>query len=92
MIRSASTESYKTIQDSGIGLTQEKLILDFMDKFHTAPTDWTLKELSRALRMEINAVSGRVNGLKKRGAVSECTKRPCRITGRLVTPVRVRDW
>jgi hypothetical protein len=92
MIRSASTESYKKIQDSGIGLTQEKLILDFMDKFHTAPSNWTLKELSRALRMEINAVSGRVNGLKKRGAVSECTKRPCRITGRLVTPVRVRDW
>ena len=92
MIRSASTASYKNIQDSGIGLTQEKLILDFMDKFHTAPSNWTLKELSRALRMEINAVSGRVNGLKKRGAVSECSKRPCRITGRLVTPVRVRDW
>ena len=92
MIRSASTASYKNIQDSGIGLTQEHLILAFMSKLTRPPTDWTLKVLSRALRMEINAVSGRVNGLKKRGAVSECTKRPCRITGRLVTPVRVRDW
>ena len=92
MIRAASIEAYDDIKDSGVGMTQEHLILAFLSRLNPAPKDWTLKEISRALRMEINAVSGRVNGLKKRGVLSECTKRPCRITGRLVTPVRVRDW
>ena len=90
MIRSTSVSAYRRERERGAVMTQENLILGFMSKMTPAPRDWTLKEISRALRLEINAVSGRVNGLKKAGEVIECPKRECRITGRFVTPVRVR--
>ena len=89
MTRATSVSSYRREMDRGAVMTQEELILGFMSKMTPAPRDWTLKELSRALRLEINAVSGRVNGLKKAGDLIECPKRECRITGRMVTPVRV---
>ena len=89
MIRSTSVSAYRREKQSGAVMTQEDLILGFMTKMTPAPRDWTLKELSRALRLEITAVSGRVNGLKKAGDLIECPKRHCRITGRFVTPVRV---
>ena len=89
MTRATSVSSYRREMDRGAVMTQEDLILGFMSKMTPEPRDWTLKELSRALRLEINAGAGRVNGLKKAGDLIECPKRECRITGRMVTPVRV---
>ena len=53
---------------------------------------FSLKEISRQTGFEINAVSGRVNELKKDDLVKECTKRRCRITGRLITPVTFNQY
>ena len=38
--------------------------------------------------IDINAISGRVNELKKDGKLKECAKRKCTVTNRLITPVR----
>ena len=51
----------------------------------------TLKELSRESGLEINAVSGRINDLKKEGMIAECSKRKCSITNRTVIPVTIGD-
>ena len=92
MRKSSSAEAYAEIKNSGKKMSQENLIVLFMRDLTPAPSDWTLKEISRALRLEINTVSGRVNGLKKKGSLVACPKRRCRVSGRTVIPVRVKDW
>ena len=47
----------------------------------------SLREISAITGFEINAVSGRVNTLKKEGRVLEGTRRKCFVTNRLITPV-----
>ena len=89
MIRSTSTLSYHALKDSGQQQTQVGQILNCLDAQERS-TNLTLKEISRLTGLEINAVSGRVNGMKKEGLVFESPKRKCRVTGRWVTPVRPR--
>jgi DNA-binding IclR family transcriptional regulator len=67
-------------------MKQEDKILQCVSK-SAFTDDMTLKEISRLTGLEINAVSGRVNGLKKSGKLKEAQKRRCRVTGRFVTPV-----
>ena len=85
MPRSTSTSSYHQLRDSGKQSTQEAQILGLL-VYNRVP-DLTLKEISRLSGLEINAVSGRVNGMKKKGMVKEAPKRKCRVTDRWVTPV-----
>ena len=47
----------------------------------------SLREISAMTGFEINAVSGRVNTLKKEGRVLEGTRRKCFLTNRLITPI-----
>jgi DNA-binding IclR family transcriptional regulator len=89
MTRSTSTLSYHALKDSGQQQTQVGQILNCLDAQERS-TNLTLKEISRLTGLEINAVSGRVNGMKKEGLVFESPKRKCRVTGRWVTPVRPR--
>ena len=63
-------------------------LIDYNTK-HNKSYGMTLKEISRKANLEINAVSGRVNDLKKEGLLSECSKRKCSITNRTVTPVTI---
>jgi len=86
MPRSTSTSSYHQLRDSGRQLTQETQILQIL-RNNTTTEDLTLKEISRLSGLEINAVSGRVNGMKKKGMVREAPKRKCWVTDRWVTPV-----
>ncbi len=51
------------------------------------PHDFSLQEIAANTRLPINVVSGRVNELKRLGQLVECKKRPCRVTGRTITPV-----
>ena len=89
MPRMTSTLAYYDIKNSGKRDTQVGQILNCL-KDQELSTDLTLKEISRLTGLEINAVSGRVNGMKRNGLVSEAPKRKCRVTGRWVTPVERR--
>ena len=84
-IRDASLEAYLELKDSGQLGKQERIIYRALD----GKSSMTLQEICRATNVQINAVAGRVNGLKKKGVLVESRKRVCRVTGRVVTPVRV---
>ena len=89
MPRMTSTLAFRDIKNSGKSDTQVGQILNCL-KDQELSTDLTLKEISRLTGLEVNAVSGRVNGMKRNGLVSEAPKRQCRVTGRWVTPVESR--
>ena len=89
MARTTSKIAYKEINEDGTRVSQSDYIHSIINSIPHSDKDFgiTLKEIARQSGFEINAVSGRVNELKKNGSIKECTKRRCRITGRLVTPV-----
>lgn len=85
-VRHSSAASYREIRRDGTLGNQEARIFDLLN----VNPPMTLREIQAATGLEINAVSGRVNGLKKKGLVMECNRRECSITGRGVIPVTVR--
>ena len=91
MTRTTSRMAYKQINKDGTLRSQRDIIFSIINDMTENDKDFgiTLKELSRHTGFEINAVAGRVNELKKDSYIEECSKRRCRITGRLVTPVTV---
>jgi len=84
--RNTSRTSFNDLINSGNATTQVQQILKVL-RDQPKIKDLTLKEISRLTGIEINAVSGRVNSMKKEGLVTEQCKRPCRISGRTVTPI-----
>ena len=48
----------------------------------------SLREIKLHSNFDINAISARVNELKKEHMLIECKKRKCSISNRLITPVR----
>ena len=91
MTRTTSRMAYKQINKDGTLRSQKDIIFSIINDITENDKDFgiTLKELSRQTGFEINAVAGRVNELKKDSYIEECSKRRCRITGRLVIPVTV---
>ena len=86
-VRDTSLEAFKGLKDSGQLGKQERIIFRALN----GSPPMTLQEISKKPDVQINAVAGRVNGLKKKGVVVESQKRVCRVTGRVVTPVRVNS-
>jgi hypothetical protein len=84
-VRITSKLAYADLKDEGTLGRQEKEILDAMEE----GWNYSLRELEKITDIQINAVSGRVNGLKKKGFLVECDKRPCALTGRVITPVMI---
>ena len=82
-VRSTSKEAYAELKEEGTLGKQEETILAAMKN----EWNYSLQEISQLTGIAINAVSGRVNGLKKKGFVVECDKRKCALTGRNITPV-----
>lgn len=87
--RTTSKVAYNAINKDGTAKSQATIILDIIKNISNLEQGFgvSLKEIARQTGFEINAVSGRVNELKKSKLVKECDKRRCRITGRLITPV-----
>nr|AKH47380.1 hypothetical protein [uncultured marine virus] len=83
--RTASKTAYFELLRSGAMGNQEAAIFAYLKD--SGPR--TLNQIEQDLGIKINAVSGRVNGLKKKGMVKECNKKHCPISGRLVTPVDI---
>ena len=90
MIRTTSKLAYKEInEDNTLSKQSEfiyKIVKDVCDSGDYE--NLSLKEIKSLTNIDINAVSGRVNELKKQGRLVEDSKRKCNITGRLITPVR----
>lgn len=84
-IRDASLEAYQHLRDTGKLNKQESIIIRALN----SKSPMTGREIQKATGMDINAVSGRVNDLKKKKVLVETPRRVCRVTGRVVTPVRV---
>ena len=88
MIAHTSKLAYKQINDEGTSETQKKTILTIVKlHYNQVKRDMSLREISSRTGIEINAVSGRVNDLKKDGKLQTTVKRKCTITNRLVAPV-----
>ena len=84
-VRDTSLKAFEGLKDSGQLGKQEQIIYRAL----SGESPMTLQEISKKTDVQINAVAGRVNGLKKKGILVESHKRICRVTGRVVTPVRV---
>jgi len=82
-VRETSKEAYSDLKDEGALAEQEYKII----KALKPGWNYSLQEISKLTDIQINAVSGRVNGLKKIGWLVECEKRECSITGRKIQPV-----
>ena len=88
MIAHTSKLAYKQINDEGTSESQKKTILSIVKlHYNQVKRDMSLREISSRTGIEINAVSGRVNDLKKDGKLQTVEKRKCTITNRLVAPV-----
>ena len=83
-MRTTSKIAYAQLKDSGGKQTQEQRIVEILKEKQMS---MSLREISAITGFEINAVSGRVNTLKKEGRVLEGTRRKCFVTNRLITPV-----
>ena len=91
MIATTSKIAYKEINEEGTMKTQRDKILyvvkSHCDRVENIFNGISLREISSLTGFDINAVSGRVNGLKKDGFLKTIEKRKCSVTKRLVSPV-----
>lgn len=85
MVRNTSIIAYNDLKISGKQPTQKQIILNALKK-NVRPM--SLQEICDITNMQINAVSGRVNDLKKANQVVEAPTRKCTITRKTITPVR----
>ena len=71
MIRTTSKIAYKEISNDGTLRSQKDIIFSAINMIPIHDKDFgiTLKELARQTGFEINAVSGRINELKKNRSV-----------------------
>lgn len=80
-----SRAAYQDMRDTGRLGKQQQTILGKVQ----AGRDYSLRELAALSGLEINAVSGRVNDLKKLNLLVEGEKRACTVTGKTITPVKL---
>jgi predicted transcriptional regulator len=82
-----SIENYHEHKRSGKLSHQEQQIVDFL-KAHWS-RNWSRLEIARDTGLPVASVCGRVNKLVDEGYVEPDPKRPCSITGKTVSPVRI---
>ncbi len=91
-VRTTSKIAYKEITEDGTRLTQANAIYELIKDAIKNPfydyKNLSLREIKVHCNYDINAISGRVNELKKNGKLKEDDKRKCSISGRLITPLR----
>ena len=88
MNRITSKKAYGELKHSGGHKNQKDTIVDILGKY---PNGLSLREICNETGFDINAVSGRVNDLKKIGIIDEMPKRRCSITNRTIIPVTVTN-
>ena len=90
-VRTTSKITFKEISEDGTKVKQKdaiyKIVKELCSNF-TMFEDVSLREIKLHTNFDINAISARVNELKKEHMLIECDKRRCSISNRLITPVR----
>ena len=86
MNRITSALAYNGLKYSGQHKNQKDVIVDVLIYY---PKGLSLREICDKTGFEINAVSGRVNDLKKLKVLEEMEKRKCSVTNRLIIPVTI---
>lgn len=88
-------DAYFAHRDSGRLNKQQQKIMDRIAASNRkyGPHNFSLREIAAITELDINVVSGRVNELKNLvpPRLVEDLKRPCRVTGSTITPVKVPD-
>ena len=84
MITETSKQAYKELNEDGTSTSQKNKIWRTLI-FNRLPM--SLREIAKDTGYDINAVSGRVNDLKKKGKIWESVRRACSITRKIIVPV-----
>ena len=84
-MKDTSLMAYDELKTSGKQPKQKDIILNVLKGCDKA---LSLQEICNKTGMAINAVSGRVNDLKRANQVVEATKRKCSVTCKTITPVK----
>tara|TARA_R110002012_G_scaffold98459_1_gene236055 strand:- start:145 stop:423 length:279 start_codon:yes stop_codon:yes gene_type:complete len=84
MTATTSMQAYKDIVSNGTTLTQQQIIIDILS---AVGRPLSSREIMAGTGLEINAISGRVNDLKKAGKLIAAPKRRCTVSKKLITPV-----
>tara|TARA_R110002110_G_scaffold301455_1_gene515492 strand:+ start:614 stop:892 length:279 start_codon:yes stop_codon:yes gene_type:complete len=88
MMQETSKKAYREINQEGVVTNQKQVILDCVRE-NNRGFGMSLKEISRSTGIEINAVSGRVNTLKKENMLAIHSKRKCSISMRTINAVKI---
>lgn len=88
MNRITSKLAYNDLKYSGQHRNQKDTISDLLIYY---PQGLSLREICEKTGYDINAVSGRVNDLKKMDVLEELSKRKCSITKRTIIPVTIKN-
>jgi len=92
MVRATSKAAHNDNEQTGKNADRVSMILHAVRD----GGEYTLREISEATGLELGNVSGRVNKMKSDdpdyglGYLEECEPKKCSVTGRTVTPVRLR--
>tara|TARA_R110002020_G_scaffold139585_1_gene310557 strand:+ start:500 stop:814 length:315 start_codon:yes stop_codon:yes gene_type:complete len=89
-MQETSRIAYKQIIEEGTMNNQKEHIVMYVHDF-AQDNGLSLREICKGTGLDINAVSGRVNDLKKEGILVTIEKRNCSITGRLVMPIILNE-
>ncbi len=84
MVRDTSRIAYNDLKATGKQPKQKDIILNVL---RDSTNPMSLQEICNKTGFAINAVSGRVNDLKKANQVVEAEKRKCTVTCKTITPV-----
>jgi len=88
MIATTSIENYHAHKSSGRLGKQARALVEFIAN-HT-DRDWSRAELAEQTGLRLSSVCGRVNELIHSGHVEPQANRRCQVTGKTVSPVRLR--
>ena len=86
-VSTTSIDAYREHKETGKLGNQASTILSVM----SPDEDYSRKELARITGYELASVCGRVNELLAIGLIDELPSRKCKITGKNIHPVKLRD-
>ena len=88
LVTETSKEAYKQINQDGAATTQKKHILKVVQEYYFKNgVGMSLREICKLTNYEINAVSGRVNDLKKQGKLDTWYKKKCPISYKTINAI-----
>ena len=88
LVTETSKQAYKEIHQEGIATTQKKPIFKVVQEYYFKNgVGISLREICKLTNYEINAVSGRVNDLKKQGKLNTWYKKKCPLSFRTINAI-----